>query len=138
MLCSVRARSCPEHRTIRPDSLTRNTGSATHPLPETRSTVATASAGSLELRQVTGWLLVGTGQRAMLVGPPSEVTQAWVQILAPPLESYFISQSLSLAIKQGPRRCCEFTTTENGGRYCCCHHPLGGSLPSYPQHILTS
>ena len=87
---------------------------------------------------MTGWLLMGMGQRARLVGPLSEVTQAWVQILAPPLESYFISRSLSLAIKQGPRRCCEFTTAENGGCYCCCHHPPGGSLPSFPQHVLTT
>lgn len=51
----LRGRSAPcerspvEHRTIRPRSLAGNTGGTARPLPETRSAVATASAGSLDL-----------------------------------------------------------------------------------------
>lgn len=67
-----------QYRTIKPHSLAGNTGSATHPLLRTRSMFATASAGSLELHQVTRWLLMAKGQQARLVGWPSGVTQVWV------------------------------------------------------------
>ena len=79
--------------------------------------VATASAGSLDLCQVTEWLRMVTGGGQGWggttfwghtdLGLNSSSTTYQLGDLQKVL---FISRSLSSAIKQEPRRCCEFTT----------------------------
>ena len=105
--------------------------------------VATASAGSLDLCQVTEWLRVVTGRAQGWggttfwghtdLGLNSSSTTYQLGDLQKVL---FISRSLSSARKQEPRRCCEFTTVESGGCDCCCHRHPGGSLPPKPDSKL--